>query len=784
VAGVSTTLTTLTRLGACGFVLWALTLGLGAQEHTHPADIPAVALQPLAQQVRRLETALAYLGQPLPATDRQAIDRAVGATDADAGALALQTILDRYVLTTVHINPESRVKVEQGAAKPELLQGGTRLFLVKVLNDAGVTAPLAVQSSNSGRVYITSRNVPEPPMELTEEDVRERWADISFYTAAPMRQRLSGLAVEYVILQIYSRDAGQRSATLAFNVGQGTQDIGFRGDIDILFNCKPAHPVRVRVVDEHGEPATAAFLIKDDADRIYPTVSKRLAPDFYFQPQVYRADGETIDLPSGSFMLTVSRGPEYVAESRRVTLAGPDEWLFRLVRWIDPSRYGWYSGDHHIHSAGCSHYQNPTEGVRPEDMWPQIAGEGLDVASVLTWGPSYYFQKQFFSGDDHPLSKPGKRLMHYDLEVSGFPSSHAGHLVLLGLKDQDYPGTKRLEDWPTWTLPILQWAKAQGAVVGFAHSGWGLETRSKTLPNYEIPAFDGIGANEFIVDVTHPNAVDFISAGDTPHIWELNIWYHTLNAGFRTRISGETDFPCITDDRVGLARSYAKVDGTLTYRKWIDAVKSGRNYVSDGKSHLMDFAVNGVEGGTKESEIQLDRPGRVKITLKAAANLEPTPNDIIRNTPYDATPYWDLERARIGIRREVPVEIVVNGAVVATQPLVADGSVRDLTFDVAVESSSWIAARILPSSHTNPVFALVGGKPIRASRESLQWCVNAVNQCWTQKSPKIRASEIDAARQAYDHARQVYQQRLAELEKVAGTFPGRVPATFSPSGAR
>ena len=148
------------------------------------------------------------------------------------------------------------------------------------------------------------------------------------------------------------------------------------------------------------------------------------------------------------------------------------------------------------------------------------------------------------------------------------------------------------------------------------------KSRSRTLPNYEMPGFDGIGANEFIVDVTHPDTVDFISAGDTPHIWELNIWYHTLNAGFRTRISGETDFPCIYDDRVGLARSYAKVDGTLTYRKWIDAVQAGRSYVSDGKSHLMDFAVNGVEGGTRDSEIQLDRPGRVKVTLKAAANLD------------------------------------------------------------------------------------------------------------------------------------------------------------------
>jgi hypothetical protein len=744
-----------------------LTLGVRAQEHVHPTDPSVVALQPLAQQVRRLETALAYLGQPLPAPDRQAIDTAIARTDSAGAVSEIQKVLDRYVLANVHVNPESRVKVEQGAAKPELLQGGTRLFLVKVLNEAGVTAPLAVTSPNTGRVFIPSRNTPEPAQELTDEDVRDRWADISLYTASPMRPRLSGLPIEYVILQIYSRDPGQRSALMGFNVGQGTGDIGFRGDIDILFTSVPAHPVRIRVVDENGEPTTAAFLIKDEVERTYPTVSKRLAPDFYFQPQVYRSNGQTINLPTGSFLLTVSRGPEYASETRRVALAGPDEWLFRLVRWIDPSRYGWYSGDHHIHSSGCSHYQNPTEGVRPEDMWPQIDGEALNVASVLTWGPSYYFQKQFFSGEDHPLSKPGTRLMHYDLEISGFPSSHAGHLVLLGLKDQDYPGTKRLEDWPTWTLPVLQWAKAQGAVVGFAHSGWGLETRSRTLPNYEIPAFDGIGANEFIVDVTHPNAVDFISAGDTPHIWELNIWYHTLNAGFRTRISGETDFPCITDDKVGLARSYAKVVGGLTYRKWIDAVKAGRNYVSDGKSHLIDFSVNGVEAGTSDSEIRLDRPGRVKVTLKAAANLDVTPNDVIRNTPYDANPYWDLERARVGARREVPVEIVVNGTVVAMQPLVADGTVRDLTFEIPVEASSWITARILPSSHTNPVFALVGGKPIRASRESLRWCITAVNQCWSQKAPKIRDNEIDAARRAYDHARQVYQDRLAELEKIS-----------------
>ncbi|HEY7502253.1 MAG TPA: CehA/McbA family metallohydrolase [Vicinamibacterales bacterium] len=738
-------------------------LTMHAMQPARPSTAP-VPLQPLAQQTRRVETALKFLGQPLPDTDHRALNDAIASADEAAGVAGVVKTLDRYVLATVHINPESRVKVEQGAAKPDLVQGGTRLFLIKVVNEAGVTAPLTVQSPNSGRVYRPSSGSPEPRHDLTAEQVRERWAEISIFDKAPMRPRLSGLAIEYVILQVYSRDAGQRSAILGFNVGQGSQDIGFRNDIEVLFTAAPAHPVRMRVQDERGEPTTAGFIVRDDLDRIYPNISKRLAPDFFFQPQVYRADGETIDLPPGAFVVTVSRGPEYLSETRRITVSGPQELSFKLTRWIDPSRDGYYSGDHHIHSAGCSHYENPTEGVRPEDMWPQIKGEAVNVASVLVWGPSYYHQKQYFSGRDHPLSTPD-RLMRYDLEISGFPSSHAGHLVLLGVQNQDYPGTKRLEDWPTWTLPILQWAKKQGAVTGFAHSGWGLEVKSKQLPNYDMPGFDGIGANEFIVDVTHPETVDFISAGDTPYVWELNIWYHVLNVGFRTRISGETDFPCITDDRVGLSRSYCRVAGPLTYRKFIDAIKTGRNYVSDGRSHLMNFRVNDVEGGTGESEIKLDRPGRVTVTLQAAARLEEKAIDAIRQKGYDEQPFWDLERARIGDRREVPVEIVVNGTPAATKTIVADGTMQTLTFDVALDRSSWIAARILPSSHTNPVFAIVEGKPIRASRASAEWCLDAVNQCWSQKAPRFRASELADARKAYEYARQVYRQRLGESGK-------------------
>ena len=59
---------------------------------------------------------------------------------------------------------------------------------------------------------------------------------------------------------------------------------------------------------------------------------------------------------------------------------------------------------------------------------------------------------------------------------------------------------------------------------------------------------------------------------------------------------------------------------------------------------------------------------------------------------------------------------------------------------------------------------IVGDKPIRASRRSAEWCLNAVNQCWTQKAAAIRPAEREAARAAYDHAREVYRRLIAETQ--------------------
>jgi hypothetical protein len=784
----------------------------GAESRVHGAGpqqkmplVIDVEQQPLASATRRVADALRFVGAPLKPEDQKALEAACADPDERKSIRKIQEILDPYCLVGVTINAESRVSVVEGPAAKELIQQGWRTFLVKVSNQAGITPVLRPESPNIAPVYMQGRGARERPLSnpkltIAPADVKERWLALEMYDKQPLKRELSGLALEYRIASLYSRDRGKREAVIGFNVGQGTQDLGFRNSVPILFDCQPAVKVVLRVRDADGKPTMASFIVRDKLGHVYPNPARRLAPDFFFHDQVYRSDGESLDLPPGEYTVEYTRGPEYLVETKPITVrAGTtQDENFYLKRWIHPAERHWYSGDHHVHAAGCAHYDSPTEGVTPADMMRHVLGEDLNVGCVLSWGPCWYTQKQYFEGKVSALSKPNY-LMRYDVEVSGFPSSHAGHLCLLRLMEDDYPGTKLIEEWPTWTQPILEWGKKQGAVVGYSHSGWGLELpdympdgkRGKPwswsnvrggspsraadkLPDYAMPGFDGIGANEFIV--TGPNgACDFISAVDTPPIWELNIWYHELNCGIRTRISGETDFPCIYGDKVGLGRIYVKLkpDQPLDYDTWILGVRDGRSYCGDGRSHVFDFKVNDVAVGEpgsdgKLSQLNLAKPGKVKVTFDVAARLEekPTPQtERIRQKRLDDKPYWHIERARIGDSRKVPVEIIVNDHAVARQEIEADGEIRPLSFDIDVPHSSWIAVRIFPSVHTNPVFVEVAGKPIRASRKSAEWCRRAVDVCYRRKSPRFRESEREAANAAYEKARKYYDK--VQTESVA-----------------
>lgn len=761
----------LQRMSFVGFVL----LCVGFSHAQHLEKVREVEFQPFASATQRLVEALEYIGSPLSEEERGKIDSALSEADHAKGIETIQEVLDPHCLAMVTISPESRVKVGEGPAPKELLQNGWRTFLVKVANQAGVTAKLEVEGPNTGKVYVRSSGKPDPQTEVTDFEVMNRFLDVSSFEERPLKPTLSGLELEYRIVQLYSRDSGKREALLGFNVGQGTQDIGFRNEVPILFQSSPSVAVTLRVKDVDGSPVMGQFVIRDERDRVYPSPAKRLSPDFFFHHQIYRSDGETVSLAPGKYKVEYSRGPEYLVKTRTIEVpdAEKHEETFELERWIHVAKEGWRSGDHHVHAAGCAHYEAPTKGVDPAAMWRHILGEDLNVGCVLTWGPCWYYQKRYFEGENHELSTDDY-VMRYDIEVSGFPSSHAGHLSLLRLKEDDYNGVETIEEWPSWDLPVLKWCQDQGGIAGFSHSGWGLAVEDDQLPSYKMPPFDGIGANEFVVDVVH-DAVDFISAVDTPVIWELSIWYHTLNCGFRTRISGETDFPCIYGERVGLGRSYVKMpEGKLDFDGWAQGIKAGRSYVSDGLSHILDFSVNGLGvgeagSGGQTSQLSLAQAEKVQVRARVACWLDEGAKPEIKARDFDSKPYWHPERARIDGTRKVPLELIVNSKVVATKEIEADGSIVDVSFDVPIEDSSWVALRIFPSAHTNPVFVMVDGKPVRADAESAEWCLEAVDVCWEKKSPAIRESEIEEAKQAYDVAREAYQKILDETKSRNGT---------------
>jgi len=756
----------------------------------------AVEGQPLANNAQRLLQTLDVLGSPFPGEQADALRVAIKARNA----AKIQQILDPHVLVLVSLSPEARVKAKRGPATVALQQGGYTPVIIKVHNESTVTKPLRISSPQAGPIYSggAAGNKGKPS--------KDHFLDVEIYSKQPMTEKLSGLEVEYAVALIHSAEPGKREIVLGFDVGQGTQDLGFRAEVAVLCNIRPAIPVTLRVKDHDGTPTTGRFTFKDKLGRVYPPQAKRLAPDFFFQQQVYRHDGGTVLLPPGELTMTYGRGPEYRQKERKVTVSekGPVTIAVELERWTNPMDYGFYSGDHHIHAAGCAHYTNPTEGVFPNDMFVHVKGEALNVGCNLTWGPCYEFQRQFFEPRPHKVSEPFT-VLRYDVEVSGFGSQALGHVCLLNLRDQTYPGSEgtKTKGWPTWTTPLMRWAKAQGAYCGYAHSASGLGINPQAaakrkiaeldtdkdgqisaaeaansllpedfkaidtnqdgflsqaelirsfaravnhLPNLAIPEMDGIGAQEICV-TTAQGLCDFISAMDTQRVPEWNCWYHIMNCGFPLKASGETDFPCISGSRVGQGRVYVqlgKVD-RVDFEAWCEGIGKGRSYVSDGYAHALEFAVNGKTPGQK---VELTEPGKVTVKARVAFAADiPLGTAVGGPTPS-------------GTKRKV--ELIVNGQAVASKYVAADDKEHDITFDVPVSRSSWIALRHFPQMHTNPVNVIVDGKPIRASRKSALWCIGTIEQLWRVRNGVIAAHERDEAHQTFLRAIETYRKIAAE----------------------
>ncbi|HEV3236625.1 MAG TPA: hypothetical protein VGZ25_06525, partial [Gemmataceae bacterium] len=278
-------------IGLALALLLAAASALGRAAELERVDVEG---QPLAANAERLLEALNILGAKPDEATVKSLQEAIKNRKADK----IQEALDPLVLVQVTINPESRVKARRGPAEAKLQQGGHVPALIKVVNDSTVKKPLHVTSPQAGKVY-------------NDKNSQGRFLVAEMFTSPPLTANLSGLRVEYALALIYSHEAGKREATLTFDVGQGTQDQGFRAEVPILFDVKPGVKVKLSITDVDGKPTVGRFTFRDKQGHIYPPQAKRLAPDFFFQEQVYRPDGGTVLLPPGDFTMHYGRGPEY-----------------------------------------------------------------------------------------------------------------------------------------------------------------------------------------------------------------------------------------------------------------------------------------------------------------------------------------------------------------------------------------------------------------------------------------------------------------------------------------
>ena len=90
----------------------------------------------------------------------------------------------------------------------------------------------------------------------------------------------------------------------------------------------------------------------------------------------------------------------------------------------------------------------------------------------------------------------------------------------------------------------------------------------------------GSGAMEIFVS-TAEGVCDFISAMNTGRVGEWNTWYHLMNCGFPLKVSGETDFPCMSGTRVGQGRVYVRLGqvNAVDFDAWCAGLAAGREIV-------------------------------------------------------------------------------------------------------------------------------------------------------------------------------------------------------------
>jgi len=402
---------------------------------------------------------------------------------------------------------------------------------------------------------------------------------------------------------------------------------------------------------------------------------------------------------------------------------------------------GWYSGDIHVH-RNCGVY---SAIYSIDSLRTMMDNNDLSVISMLAdMGNGEVMDAPVdlnkINGKDDALSKPN-RIIHWDAEwhwdatYNNF--SHqalGGHLVLLGLNN-----SKQI--WEESPYKILEWAKGQNAVRGFAHlqyvEGKIPDSLNCCIP-VDLPVEAALGNLDFVsVDVYgsySPNNGTYFS---NP---AMETYYKLLNCGIRLGLAAGTDFPCNELEPLGTVLTYSRADGNLNYSKWIEGIAKGRTVISRmGNSEFLELKVNDKGPG---DDIKLDNAATVSVNVK-----------------------WLSSISKSGV-----IEIIQNGKVVGKiEGISSPGKNLVLNVPIKIEKSCWIAARRMGGgeyqSHTAPVYITVNEKKMSAENSDAQYFVNWVDHLLKETGPGGRwehyfPTTLSTIRKRYQQAKSFYENEL------------------------
>lgn len=425
----------------------------------------------------------------------------------------------------------------------------------------------------------------------------------------------------------------------------------------------------------------------------------------------------SISVPRGRTAVLVERGTEY--EPYRTTVEVPEKGGVSITlpinRWYAPQRAHWYPGNTHIH------YDE--QETRPDERLGidcSVEGYNVTCVSVLDRRQLPYASNKYPLGvmneftTAHHVLDIGEENRHYgDHSPWGFGY---GHVMFLNIRNLVQPVSRGHTlagqfdpDYPPLCFCCDE-ARDQGGLVIWCHNGRGMEAPIAAALG-KLDAFNLF--DPFWMDP------------------EYELWYKLLNCGIHLPASTGTDWFVCSNNRV-----YVQCDGDFSYANWIDGMKSGRTFITNGPA--LSFSANGMAMG---ETIALDGSGQVE-------------------THATFSSFYPIERA----------ELIVNGAI-AQRWHWPEGR-RDGTLECAlrVEHDGWVAVRLWGDSrdsfdhalfaHSSPVYFRCGQPPIQRA-DSAQFFLQSIDESlrWIDRYGRYNSDQQrEDVRELFKRGREAYAQ--------------------------